>query len=508
MFTDSAMAPLSASTTPVVAVAGAGAVDSGGERVVRLREAALAGPAAVLERPLAETERAGLFERLVSSGQVEHALAAAGHLDARRRALPGPATVNAVLGLALHSGEGYTSVLAKMGPYLHGGTLLPGRVPSASALSQARVRVGADPMRHLFLAQGASAPAPREADGFFGLEVTAFDGTCLELAAADELADAFGVPSGTTHPMARVVTLVTCTTRRVVAAAIGSYLESEQYLVDRLAGDLRVGSVNLADRNFFSMDRWLRFSATGAHLAWRVKNGQKSLPAKIRRRLPDGSYLVVLRESDGMRTKRRKDTGDPGAERLPETLARLIEFDVKSTDSRGKTGTSRIRLLTTLLEHKRYPAKALAALYAERWQVEITYLRLKKELRGTGTVLRGRHPELVRQEIWAYLIVYNLLCDLAAEAAALEGIDPDEISFVAVLRLTRTRLAADQSCAHCGHRPEHSRDALASAIAEHPRERTGRKRTSPRTPAERRTGHTRKASYTIEIAESNLLKAD
>lgn len=134
-------------------------------------------------------------------------------------------------------------------------------------------------------------------------------------------------------------------------------------------------------------------------------------------------------------------------------------------------------------------------------------MRIKKELRGTGTVLRARRRDLVRQEIWAYLIVYNTLCDLAA-AAALEGIDPDEISFVTVLRLTRDRLAADRPCTHCGHRPEHPRKALTRAIAAHPRERTGRKRTSPRTPRERATGHTRNVTYTIEITEANLPKTD
>jgi IS4 transposase len=108
-------------------------------------------------------------------------------------------------------------------------------------------------------------------------------------------------------------------------------------------------------------------------------------------------------------------------------VARLVEFDVAVTDLRGRRRISRIRLLTTLLDHQAFPARELAKAYAQRWQVEITYLRIKKELRGPGTVLRGRSPELARQEIWAFLIVYNALCDLAAHVAALEGIDPDEI---------------------------------------------------------------------------------
>jgi hypothetical protein len=175
---------------------------------------------------------------------------------------------------------------------------------------------------------------------------------------------------------------------------------------------------------------------------------------------------------------------------------------------RGKARTSRVRLLTTLLDHEAFPATTLAALYAERWQVEITYLRLKSTLRGDRAVLRGRSPDLAKQEIWALMTVYNILTGLAADAAALEGIDPDQISFVTVLRLTRAHLGADLPCTACGHRQDQPKQALTSTIAASPRNRTDRKRTSPRTSAERRTQRTRNATYTITITESNLPEAD
>ena len=58
--------------------------------------------------------------------------------------------------------------------------------------------------------------------------------------------------------------------------------------------------LSLADRNFLSMQRWVQFVATGAHLAWRVKKrrqvGARSLPAKTTATLPDRSHLVRLRE--------------------------------------------------------------------------------------------------------------------------------------------------------------------------------------------------------------------
>ncbi|MEV5212469.1 hypothetical protein AB0K35_33815 [Micromonospora sp. NPDC053740] len=101
-----------------------------------------------------------------------------------------------------------------------------------------------------------------------------------------------------------------CGTRRLLAAQVDSCQVSEQALWDRLVADLQPGTINLADRNFFSMHRWRVAAATGAHLAWRVKNGVKSLPAKILRTCSDGSHMVRLRESDAMLTRRRKTSAD------------------------------------------------------------------------------------------------------------------------------------------------------------------------------------------------------
>ena len=508
MSVDSAIRPR------VASIAGIGPYDARGrgdvpDRVARLRDAALAGPGCAGVFAWEPGEREGLWSELVAGPSLKAALDRAGHVDRRTRALPGHTTLALVLALALHSGEGYDSVLAKTMPHLHAGTLPGCAVPSGAALSLARERLGQKPVRELFTAL-AAAPAPRTGPGalFHGMVMTGFDGTCIELPRDPRLTAEFGAQTATPRPRARVVTLVSLGDRRILAGAIGAYTTSEQELADQLEGALGPGTVNLADRNFFSMRRFLAFAATGAHLLWRVKNGPKYLPARTTARLPDGSYLVVLRESPDMHRTRRKALGEPDAPPLPDTTARMIEFDVHVASYRGQAHTSRVRLLTTLLDPQAFPAHALAALYAERWQIEITYLRLKSTLRGDRTILRGHSPELVRQELWALMAIYNILCDLAAEAAALEQIDPDQISFVTVLRLTRAHLAASGPCTGCGHRPDQPRHTLTRAIANSPRNRTGRKRTSPRTPAERKTGRTRKATYTITITETNLPEQD
>jgi hypothetical protein len=182
--------------------------------------------------------------------------------------------------------------------------------------------------------------------------------------------------------------------------------------------------LNLADRGFFSMDRFLRFSARGADLAWRVKDGAKSVPLKTLKTLPDGSELVILHESDGMRTRRRRGTANPRAERLPDTTARLVTFTVTTATRSGRARTTRLRVLTTLLDYKVYPAREIAVLYAERWQIEIAFLHLKRTVRGPRRPLRGQSAELARQEAWALLLIHNITATAAARAAGSAGLDP------------------------------------------------------------------------------------
>ena len=136
--------------------------------------------------------------------------------------------------------------------------------------------------------------------------------------------------------------------------------------------------------------------------------------------------------------------------------------------------TTQIRLLTTLLDPDLYPAGELAVLYQKRWLIEIAFLHLKRTVRGTGRVLRGRSAALVRQEAWALLLAHNMIAGLAARAAATAGLAPGQICFTAVLSLARAAVTADTCCPHCGKRP-------ASENA--PARRTGRRHRSPSRPA-------------------------
>ena len=351
-----------------------------------LAERVLSGPGLWLDW-LGELQRESLLEELLADGVIARALEEAPHRHAYDRTLTGKMTVICVLVGCMFPGAGYDTALATAFglPGLH---LKPGTdVPTGPAFSKARTLLGEQVMRRLFELDAARSDADLGIARLWkGLEVTALDGTTMELFRNDVLAAVFGIPADGARPLLRIAAHARTATRRWIAAAIGGYHDGENPLADDLEWSFTPGILNLADRGFFSMDRWIRFSAGGAHLAWRVKNGAKSVPLKTIRTLPDGSELVMLRESDGMRTRRRRETGNPHAERLPDTIARLVTFTITARTRSGRTKTTVMRVLTTLLDHQACPAREIAALYAERWQIEIAFLHLKRTVRGP----RGR----------------------------------------------------------------------------------------------------------------------
>jgi len=470
-----------------------------------------AGPGLWDEPHLGEARREGLVMELLASGVTGRA-AAAGHRCQLDRALGAAMTLLCVIACCLFTGQGYDLVLARAFR-MPGIRVRPGTpVPTGAALSQARARLGEGPARRAFELDAARGDVPLAAGGTaFGLELVIFDGTTLDLFGCPELAGEFGVPRLGTRPKLRLVGLLQAGTMRWKAAALGGYHDAETALADQLHGALGAGQLCLADRYFFSMGRWLRLPGTGAHLLWRVKNAARSVPFTRLKTLKDGSELVLVRESRTMLCTRRKEAGNPALPRLPGTVARLVCFTVVTRTRSGRTKRTAVRVLTTLLDPDEAPARQVAACYARRWQVETAFLHLKKTVRAAGRALRGRSPELARQEAWALLLVHNMIAGMAARAAAAAGTSLAAVSFTAVLALVRDHVTAAARCQHCGRRPAGAPGPLAlltQAIAAQPLARENRKRTSGRTRTERQKQATEEATYDIIIGPSNLPKAD
>lgn len=192
----------------------------------------------------------------------------------------------------------------------------------------------------------------------------------------------------------------------------------------------------MLDRNFYSFDAWGLAAGTGAALLWRAPT-QPHLPVVAV--ASDGTYLSVLVNPKIRGTRREQiiAAARAGQPLDPDQahLVRIIEYDIPDRDGNG-TGEL-IVLLTTVLDPADARADELAAAYHERWEEETSNDQLKTHLRGPGRILRSKLPDLVIQEIWAWLLVHYALAVLATRAAEAADIDPDRVSFTRVLRIAR-----------------------------------------------------------------------
>jgi hypothetical protein len=304
----------------------------------------------------------------------------------------------------------------------------PGGSVSSGAVARMRRRLGEAPLRGLFvLLKGTLARGYDTGCHFRGLLLTSHDGTSVDMPDTPENRRRFTACSEGGYLRARIVALIECGTRAVIDAAIGALGESERVLFGRLCASLKAGMLNLADRGFFSWQLWQRAAGTGAELLWRIKS-DISLP--VIAELDDGSYLTVI----GLRGDRDRYVKAVRAGKIARMgpslcVARVLVFTIEVVDEHGEIRIETYRLLTTLVDHVRFPASALAKLYAKRWLSETAYFDLKITLRGADVLLRSRTPDMVRQEIWAFLVAYQAIRIMAAKAARRRRVAPGRVSF-------------------------------------------------------------------------------
>ncbi len=240
-------------------------------------------------------------------------------------------------------------------------------------------------------------------------------------------------------PKVRVVTVSECGSHAVVDAEIGGVAgkgAGEQSLARELYRRLDEGWLVIADRNFYNWADWRAAAASGADLLWRVKS---DLTLPVLQILPDGSYLSVL-VSPKIRGKARQlltDAARAGDELDQDkaALVRVVEYEVPDRDGDGKGEL--IALLTTITGFTAAPAPLLAQAYHERWEHETGNDQLKTHLRGPGRVLRSKSPDMVRQEIYGYLLTHHAISALICQAATEADIDPDRVKFTRTVRIVR-----------------------------------------------------------------------
>jgi hypothetical protein len=220
------------------------------------------------------------------------------------------------------------------------------------------------------------------------------------------------------YPTLRLMILVETGTRGLLGATVGSVSSrDETALARRLLPLLRPGMLVLMDRGFDAGWFFAEITRTGAMLLCRARCSRRP---QVRAHLSDGSYLSCL---DGL-------------------AVRIIEAGVKVTGADGTRVADSYRLITTLTDHRRYPAAALVRLYHQRWEIESAFFALRHTLLR-GSVLRSGDRPGVEQELWALLTLYQLLrMAMVTAVESRPGTNPDRASFTTALEAAREQVTA------------------------------------------------------------------
>jgi hypothetical protein len=372
----------------------------------------------------------GVIAKFFPVEKIHEVLEQTHRASVRERDLPAHVVVYYVIALALYMRSSYREVLRCL---LEGVQWLldPSakvKVAGKSGISQARSRLGFEPMKKLY--DVVVAPiAEKQTQGVWYRQwrLVSLDGSTLDVADTAENDEAFGRPGASrgssAFPKIRFVALLENGTHVLWGAHLDAYATDELTLAEKVIPSLRKEMLCMADRFFPSYKLWRMAAKTGADLLWRTRQNAR---LEVEKRLPDGSYLSRIYASTSDRRKGRNGM-----------VVRVIDYRLKDVEGSEPL----YRLITTILNHEQAPAKELAALYHERWEIETTLDELKTHLRGAQIVLRSKTPELVRQEFFGLLMAHFAIRGLMHEAALKADEDPDRLSFLHSVHVVQRRMA-------------------------------------------------------------------
>jgi Insertion element 4 transposase N-terminal/Transposase DDE domain len=358
---------------------------------------------------------------------IEEALLATGTATIRRRRMPAEQTVWLMLGISVMRDLPITAVARQLDIALpaRDGT----RTVASSALSQARTRLGSEPMEWLFL-RSSQEWAHRSADGdrWRGLALYGVDGTTLRVADSSENREHFGGHNSGRHhggreerqsgyPLMKMVCLMALRSHLLAAAVFGPFATDERTYATSLWGSMPDHSLMLVDRNYLQASVLVPMMTTGQNRHW-LTRAKSTTTFRTIRKIAVGDELVEMTVS---REARRKDPTLP------------THFDARAITYQRKGYRPQL-LLTSLVDEKLYPAAELRTLYHERWEIELGFGELKTDMLERLETIRSKTPVAVAQEMWGLLIAYNLVRLEMQRVAAELGVPPTRISFVAALR--------------------------------------------------------------------------
>ena len=372
----------------------------------------------------------GVVAKTFPKALVQDILVRTGKTSARQRDLPAHVVVYYVIAMALYMQSSTREVLRCLlegVQWLRNQAVEP-KVAVRSSISQARIRLGWEPIRQLH-DEIVHPIATKATPGawYHQWRVVSIDGSTLDVPDEADNKAAFGTQEAPGHgetafPKIRFVSLCEVGTHVLFGTRMAPYSVGEVTLAEEVLPLLKPDMLCLADRGFYSYRLWKMAQETGAELVWRLR---KDLILPRDKPLPDGSFLSTFYESPEDRRKTRN--GIP---------VRVVEYTLE-----GLTDAEPIyRLATTILDPEQAPAKELAALYHERWEIESSFDELKTHLRGRQITLRSKTPDLAKQEFYGMMMAHFAIRGLMHEAALKEEVDPDRLSFLHAVRVIRRKM--------------------------------------------------------------------
>jgi Insertion element 4 transposase N-terminal/Transposase DDE domain len=361
--------------------------------------------------------------------------------------LPPHVMVYFTMALALFADDDYEEVITRLAEPLTAWGCWDGEweIPTSGGLTQARARLGFEPLAEVFEQVAVPVATELTRGAWLGdRRLVAVDGFVWDAPDTTENVAAFGRGSGgqeSAFAQVRVVTVSECGSHAVIGAAMGAVVgpkSGEQTLARGLYPQLDSDMLLIADRGFYSFADWKLAADTGTALLWRVAAGV-GLP--LVGWCDDGSYLALLVDPKIRGTARDRllaaaRAGQDVDERKAR-LVRVIQYEVTDRDGAEEL----ICLITTIVDPADAGAAQLAGAYQERWEHETGNDQLKTHLRGPGRVLRSKSPDMVRAEIYGYLLTHYAISALICRAATEADIDPDRVKFLRTVRLIRRRIA-------------------------------------------------------------------
>jgi hypothetical protein len=366
------------------------------------------------------------FETLLPGRRVSEIVAQCGRASRRRRSLPSELVAMLVVAAGLWRGQGLRNVLAALGrgacrslAWMQKG----GAAPTSAAITRARRRLGPRPLGRLRRWLCRTWWDRDQLARWQGLPLLAVDGTTLRMPDTRANRAHFGSHrcrgrASTAFPFTRVALATCALTHVVLAAVVGKTHTADVRLLPRLLRQIPVPSLLLLDRGFFSYALLLDVLARGHSLVVRAHHRVRYRRV---RRLGAHDHLVRI-------TRRRAACRERPD--LPASfLLRRVTY--------RRRGFRPVVLFTSILDAQAHPAEEIAALYRQRWEVELGFDELKTHLLGEHVPLRSKSPALVRQEIEGLLIAYDLVRMHMAQAAGAAGIDARRLSFTDALERCR-----------------------------------------------------------------------